>query len=94
MRSRGSSPSTKSASSSSPVPTGPTDAPTDTLPTTPSDASSDELLTVAEVAKLLRCKPDSVYNLTRSRAAARYAHPLPVMRLPCGLRIWKSDVPA
>jgi hypothetical protein len=52
----------------------------------------DAILTVAEVAAIIRCKPSSVYNLTRKRGANRYAHPIPVIKLPCGLRFRKSSV--
>ena len=45
-----------------------------------------EILTVADLAALLKCKPSSVYNLTRRRGRARYEHRVPVLRLPCGLR--------
>jgi hypothetical protein len=45
----------------------------------------DEVLTVEEVAKLWHSKPTSIYNLTRTRGTL-YAHQLPVMRLPFGLR--------
>jgi hypothetical protein len=69
VRSRGSSPSSP-----------PTAAPNPTAE--PTTLLIDELLTVEQVAKLLQCKPSSIYNLTRTRAASRYAHPLPVMRLP------------
>jgi len=55
---------------------------------------SPEILTVAEVAELLRCKPSSIYNLTRRRGRVRYAHELPVIRAPFGLRFRKSDVMA
>jgi hypothetical protein len=58
---------------------------------TQADADND-IMTVAEVAKIIRCKPSSVYNLTRKRGAARYAHPIPVIKLPCGLRFRKSSV--
>lgn len=55
-------------------------------------AEHDPILTVAEVAEIIRCKPSSVYNLTRKRGANRYAHPIPVIKLPCGLRFRKSSV--
>jgi hypothetical protein len=58
----------------------------------PPAAADDDIMTVAEVAKIIRCKPSSVYNLTRKRGAARYAHPIPVIKLPCGLRFRKSSV--
>lgn len=62
---------------------------TEILPTGP---TVNDILTVAEVAQIIRCKPSSVYNLTRKRGAARYAHPIPVIKLPCGLRFRKSSV--
>jgi len=52
----------------------------------------DCLLTVAEVAELLRCKPSSVYNLSRSRGRSRYDNPIPIIKLPCGLRFRRSAV--
>jgi hypothetical protein len=54
----------------------------------------DELLTVSDLAAILKCKESSVYNLTRSRGAARYDNPVPVLRLPCGLRFKRSSVMA
>jgi predicted DNA-binding transcriptional regulator AlpA len=56
------------------------------------ETQQDIILTVAEVAELLRCKESSVYNLTRRRGAARYDNPIPVLRLPCGLRFKKSSI--
>ena len=61
-----------------------TPAGTEVLPSGPAE---NDILTVAEVAQIIRCKPSSVYNLTRTRGAARYAHPIPVIKLPCGLRL-------
>jgi len=60
--------------------------------TNPVPPQDDRILTVAEVAELLRCKPSSVYNLTRRRGAARYDNPIPVLRLPMGLRFRRSSV--
>jgi predicted DNA-binding transcriptional regulator AlpA len=60
--------------------------------TEPSTLTTDIILTVAEVAHILRCKPSSVYNLTRRRGAARYDNPIPVLRLPMGLRFERSSV--
>jgi predicted DNA-binding transcriptional regulator AlpA len=54
----------------------------------------DELLTVSEVAALLKCKESSIYNLTRKRGQLRYDNPIPVLRLPCGLRSKKSSIVA
>lgn len=59
------------------------------LPPTPAD---NDILTVAEVAKLLKCKPSSIYNLTRHRGRERYENPIPVIRLPLGLRFRRSSV--
>lgn len=53
---------------------------------------TDEIITVAQVAEILKCRPSSVYNLTRKRGLARYAHPLPVIRLPLGLRFKRSSI--
>jgi predicted DNA-binding transcriptional regulator AlpA len=58
----------------------------------PSIHTQVELLTVAEVASLLKCKESSIYNLTRKRGQVRYDHPIPVLRLPCGLRFKRSSV--
>jgi|GEM_PF-2959712 len=51
-----------------------------------------DILTVHEVADIIRCKPSSVYNLTRTRGLARYKHPIPHIKLPCGLRFRRSSV--
>src|SRR5450432_474310 len=48
-----------------------------------------DILTVAE---LLKCKPSSIYNLTRIRTRSRYDNPIPVLRLPMGLRFRRSSV--
>jgi predicted DNA-binding transcriptional regulator AlpA len=54
--------------------------------------AENDILTVAEVAELLKCKPSSIYNLTRHRGRARYDNPIPVLRLPMGLRFRRSSV--
>jgi len=59
------------------------------VPTTPAEK---DILTVAEVAEILKCKPSSSYNLTRHRGRARYDSPIPVLRLPMGLRFRRSSV--
>jgi predicted DNA-binding transcriptional regulator AlpA len=51
----------------------------------------DELLTVSDLATFLKCKESSIYNLSRRRAV-RYAHELPILRFPFGLRFRKSDI--
>jgi predicted DNA-binding transcriptional regulator AlpA len=53
---------------------------------------NDELLTVSDLALILRCKESSIYNLTRRRGRARYDNPVPVLRLPMGLRFKRSSV--
>ena len=53
---------------------------------------ADELLTVADLAKILKCKESSVYNLTRRRGRAQYDNPVPVLRLPMGLRFRRESV--
>jgi predicted DNA-binding transcriptional regulator AlpA len=55
------------------------------------ELEQDELLTVSDLALLLKCKESSIYNLTRKRSV-RYAHELPVIRAPFGLRFKKSSV--
>ncbi len=62
---------------------------TEILPTARAD---NDILTVAEVAELLKCKPSSIYNLTRIRTRERYDNPIPVLRLPMGLRFRRSSV--
>jgi hypothetical protein len=62
---------------------------TEIVSTTPTD---NDILTVAEVAELLKCRPSSVYNLTRHRGQRRYDNPIPVIRLPLGLRFRRSSV--
>jgi predicted DNA-binding transcriptional regulator AlpA len=56
--------------------------------------ADNDILTVAEVAEMLKCKPSSVYNLTRIRTRERYDNPIPVLRLPMGLRFRRSSVVA
>ena len=62
---------------------------TEVVPSTPVE---NDILTVADVAEILKCKPSSVYNLTRRRGQARYDNPIPVLRLPMGLRFRRSSV--
>jgi hypothetical protein len=49
-------------------------------------------LTVSDLAVILKCKESSIYNLTRRRGWVRYDNPIPVLRLPMGLRFRKSSV--
>ena len=62
---------------------------TEIVSTTPTD---NDILTVAEVAEILKCKQSSIYNLTRNRGKARYDNPIPVLKLPMGLRFRRSSV--
>ena len=55
-------------------------------------STQSEIITVAEVAAILKCRPSSVYNLTRTRGLARYKHPIPHIKLPCGLRFRKPSI--
>ena len=60
----------------------------------PAPPAENDILTVAEVAEILKCKKSSIYNLTRHRGQARYDNPIPVLRLPMGLRFRRSSVVA
>jgi hypothetical protein len=51
-----------------------------------------EVLTKELVAEILQCKPESVYEMTRARSQARQTHPLPFLKLPCGIRFRKSAI--
>jgi predicted DNA-binding transcriptional regulator AlpA len=64
------------------------------MPSTTTQAvqTDDLLLTVSDLALILKCKESSIYNLTRRRGAARYDNPIPVLRLPMGLRFRRSSV--
>jgi excisionase family DNA binding protein len=58
----------------------------------PAPQAESDILTVAEVAELLKCKRSSIYNLTRNRGQSRYDNPIPVLKLPMGLRFRRSSV--
>jgi hypothetical protein len=58
----------------------------------PTAAADNEILTVSEVAELLKCKPSSIYNLTRLRGREMYDNPIPVIPLPMGLRFRRASV--
>jgi hypothetical protein len=62
---------------------------TEILATAPAE---NDILSVAEFAELLKCRPSSIYNLTRIRTRERYDNPIPVLRLPMGLRFRRSSV--
>jgi predicted DNA-binding transcriptional regulator AlpA len=58
----------------------------------PAPAMDNDILTVAEVAEILKCKKSSIYNLPGNRGKARYDNPIPVLKLPMGLRFRRSSV--
>jgi hypothetical protein len=62
---------------------------TEIQPTVPAE---NHILTVHEGAELLKCKKSPVYNLRLSRGQARCDNPIPVSRLPMGLRFRRSSV--
>ena len=68
-------------------------SPEQSVPVNPA-SEDDVILTVADLARILKTKESSVYNLTRRRGAARYDNPIPVLRLPCGLRFRRSSIMA
>jgi hypothetical protein len=76
-------------------PTASTPTPT-TTPQPPTDQSdlSEELLTVAEVAALLKCDEEAVYNLTRARSQARSLDPVPCVHMQVGLRFSAVEIKA
>ena len=55
-------------------------------------ASQTEILTVSELAVWLKCSKRSVYELTRKRGQLGHDIPLPVLRLPCGMRFRRADI--
>jgi len=57
-------------------------------------APYSEILTVEDLAKWLKISKRSVYEMTRERGQQRHEIPLPVLRLPCGMRFLRSDVEA
>jgi predicted DNA-binding transcriptional regulator AlpA len=53
-----------------------------------------EIWTVQDLAFFLKCSRRSIYELTRRRGQLVHEVPLPVLRLPCGMRFLRSDVEA
>jgi hypothetical protein len=51
-----------------------------------------EIWTVDELAAFLKCSKRSVYELTRRRGQLGHEIPLPVLRLPCGMRFRRCDI--
>jgi len=69
-----------------------TQAPTST--TIPPAQSHSEILTVEDLAAWLKVSKRSVYEMTCQRGQVRHDIPLPVLRLPCGMRFRRSDIEA
>jgi predicted DNA-binding transcriptional regulator AlpA len=69
-----------------------TQAPTST--TISPAQSHSEILTVEDLAAWLKVSKRSVYEMTSSRGQSRHDIPLPILRLPCGLRFRRSDIEA
>ena len=51
-----------------------------------------EILTPEDAAELLRLEPSQVYELTRSRAVSRHAHPIPHLKVGKALRFRRSSL--
>jgi excisionase family DNA binding protein len=56
--------------------------------------TTSEILTVEDLAKWLRVSKRSVYEMTASRGQQRHENPIPILRLPVGLRFRRSDIEA
>jgi helix-turn-helix protein len=63
-----------------------------TAPTSTTTDLSEELLTVEEVAALLKCNVEAVYNLTRRRSQDRSEDPIPAIHLQIGLRFSAVEI--
>jgi hypothetical protein len=55
-------------------------------------ATRSEILTVEDLAKWLKVSKRSVYEMTCDRGQQRHEIPLPILRLPIGLRFRRTDV--
>jgi hypothetical protein len=51
-----------------------------------------EIWNVSDLATFLKCSKRSVYELTRKRGQLVHEIPLPVLRLPCGMRFRRHDI--
>ena len=58
----------------------------------PTVVTHSEILTVEDLAAFLKCSRRSIYELTRRRGQFGTEIPLPVLRLPCGMRFLRSDI--
>jgi len=59
-----------------------------------SPTTHPEILTVEDLAAWLKVSKRSVYEMTRQRGQQRHEIPLPILRLPVGLRFRRSDIEA
>jgi predicted DNA-binding transcriptional regulator AlpA len=59
-----------------------------------SESPYSEILTVEDLASWLKISKRSVYEMTRERGQQRHEIPLPILRLPVGLRFRRSDIEA
>jgi predicted DNA-binding transcriptional regulator AlpA len=55
-------------------------------------ATQSEILIVEDLAKWLKVSKRSVYEMTCERGQQRHEIPLPILRLPVGLRFRRSDI--
>lgn len=62
--------------------------------TQPTVVTYSEILTVEDLAKWLKVSKRSVYEMTASRGQQRHENPVPILRLPVGLRFRRSDIEA
>jgi predicted DNA-binding transcriptional regulator AlpA len=53
-----------------------------------------EILNVQDLAAWLKVSKRSIYEMTRERGQQRHEIPLPILRLPVGLRFRRSDIEA
>ena len=65
-----------------------------TTQTTLPVATHSEILTVEDLAKWLKVSKRSVYEMTRDRGQQRHENPVPILRMPVGLRFRRSDIEA
>jgi predicted DNA-binding transcriptional regulator AlpA len=64
------------------------------IPSPVSQPTHSEILTVPELAQWLKVSRRSIYEMTASRGQQRHEIPLPILRLPVGLRFRRSDIEA
>jgi predicted DNA-binding transcriptional regulator AlpA len=58
----------------------------------PTVVTHSEILTVEDLAKWLKVSKRSIYEMTASRGQQRHENPVPILRLPVGLRFRRSDI--